>query len=193
MFGEFKRRYNYRLKSLAKYSIEFNNLAVQMRPHQIAYLRLLGRPYTLPYVRRSVGRLTEALLTRGEDSRVEGWRVCAVQTPKSWLLERRANLFFGTLRETFSQTLIRFHRAKCLAVKRQVLDETTYLILTDPQRDWHFLTFFWPLKERLSKVEKPNLRTAHTSNLFCPSFWNWLLICLLLCIFSEQFIFIQRQ
>ena len=28
-----------------------------MRPHRIAYLRLLGRPYTLLYVRRSVGRL----------------------------------------------------------------------------------------------------------------------------------------
>ena len=43
--------------SLAKYSIEFNDLAVQMRPHRIAYLRPLGRPYTLLYVRRSVGRL----------------------------------------------------------------------------------------------------------------------------------------
>ena len=43
--------------SLAKYSIEFNDLAVQMRPHRIAYLRLLGRPYTLLYVGRSVGRL----------------------------------------------------------------------------------------------------------------------------------------
>ena len=33
--------------SLAKYSIEFNSKAVQMRPHRIAHLRLLGRPYTL--------------------------------------------------------------------------------------------------------------------------------------------------
>ena len=43
--------------SLVKYSIEFNDIAVQMRPHRIAYLRLLGRPYTLLYVRRSLGRL----------------------------------------------------------------------------------------------------------------------------------------
>ena len=55
MFGELNE---VQLKtSLAKYSIEFNDLAVQMRPRQIAYLRLLGRPYTLLYVRRSVGRL----------------------------------------------------------------------------------------------------------------------------------------
>ena len=44
--------------SLAKYSIEFNDLAVQKRPHRIPYLKLLGRPYTLLYVNRSVGRLT---------------------------------------------------------------------------------------------------------------------------------------
>ena len=43
--------------SLAKYSVEFNDLAVQMRPHRIVYLSLLGRPYTLLYVRRSVSRL----------------------------------------------------------------------------------------------------------------------------------------
>ena len=46
MFGEFKEATQ--LKTLlAKNSIEFNDLAVQMRPHRIAYLRLLGRPYTL--------------------------------------------------------------------------------------------------------------------------------------------------
>ena len=56
MFGEFNETAQPKT-SLAKYSIEFNYLAVQMRPHQIAYLRLLGRPYTLLYVRRSVGRL----------------------------------------------------------------------------------------------------------------------------------------
>ena len=56
MFGEFKEATQ--LKTLlAKNSIEFNDLAVQMRPHRIAYLRLLGRPYTLLYGRRSVGRL----------------------------------------------------------------------------------------------------------------------------------------
>ena len=57
MFGEFNEAAQLKT-SLAKYSIDFNNLAVQMRPHRIAYLRLLGRPYTLLYVRRSVGRLS---------------------------------------------------------------------------------------------------------------------------------------
>ena len=56
MFGEFNEATQLKT-SLAKYSIEFNDLAVQMRPHRIAYLRLLGRPYTLQYVRKSVGRL----------------------------------------------------------------------------------------------------------------------------------------
>ena len=56
MFGEFNEATQLKT-SLAKYSIEFNDLAVQMRPHRIVYLRLLGRPYTLLYVRRSVGRL----------------------------------------------------------------------------------------------------------------------------------------
>ena len=56
MFGEFNETAQPKT-SLAKYSIEFNYLAVQMRPHQIAYLRLLDRPYTLLYARRSVGRL----------------------------------------------------------------------------------------------------------------------------------------
>ena len=56
MFGEFNETTQLKT-SLAKYSIEFNDLDVQMRPHQITYLRLLGRPYTLLYVRRSVGRL----------------------------------------------------------------------------------------------------------------------------------------
>ena len=70
-----------RLKtSLAKYWKEFNDLAVKMRPHGIAYFlkyaipcgrictakslnsiqyRQLGRPYTTLYARRSVGRLRE--------------------------------------------------------------------------------------------------------------------------------------
>ena len=56
MFGEFNEATQLKT-SLAKNSIKFNDLAVQMRPHRIAYLRLLGRPYTLLYVRRSVGRL----------------------------------------------------------------------------------------------------------------------------------------
>ena len=56
MFGEFNEATQLKT-SLAKYSIEFNDLAVQTRPHRIAYLRLLGNPYTLLYVRRSVDRL----------------------------------------------------------------------------------------------------------------------------------------
>ena len=47
MFGEFNEATQLKT-SLAKYSIEFNDLAVQM--HRIAHLRLLGRPYTLLYV-----------------------------------------------------------------------------------------------------------------------------------------------
>ena len=56
MFGEFNEATQPET-SLAKYSIEFNDLAVQMQPHQIPFSRLLGRPYTLLYVSRSVGRL----------------------------------------------------------------------------------------------------------------------------------------
>ena len=56
MFGEFNETAQLKT-SLAKYSIEFNDLAVQTRPHRVAYLRLLGRPYKLLYARRSVGRL----------------------------------------------------------------------------------------------------------------------------------------
>ena len=56
MLGEFNEARQLKA-SLAKYSIEFNELAVKMRPHRIAYLRLLGRPYTLLYDRRSVGRI----------------------------------------------------------------------------------------------------------------------------------------
>ena len=40
MFGEFNEATQLKI-SLAKYLIEFNELAVQMRPHRIAYLRLL--------------------------------------------------------------------------------------------------------------------------------------------------------
>ena len=57
MFGEFNEATQLKT-SITKNSIKFSDLAVQMRPHRIAYLRLLGRPYTLLYVRRSVGRLT---------------------------------------------------------------------------------------------------------------------------------------
>ena len=64
MFGEFNEATQLKT-SLAKYSIEFNDLAVQMRPHRIAYLRLLGRPYTLLNVRRSVGRLLKRRNERG--------------------------------------------------------------------------------------------------------------------------------
>ena len=49
MFGEFNEETQLKT-SLAKYLIEFNDLAVQMRSHRIAYLRMLGKPYTLLYV-----------------------------------------------------------------------------------------------------------------------------------------------
>ena len=57
MFGEFNEAAQPKTL-LAEYSIEFDYSAVQMRPHRIAYLRLLGRRDTLLYARRSVGRLT---------------------------------------------------------------------------------------------------------------------------------------
>ena len=57
MFGEFNEAAQPKT-SLAKYSMEFNDLSVQIRLHRITYLRLLGRPYTLLYVSRSMGRLT---------------------------------------------------------------------------------------------------------------------------------------
>ena len=60
MFGESNEAAQLKT-SLAKYSMEFNDLAVQTRLHRIAFLRLLGRPYTLLYVRRSVGRLHQGL------------------------------------------------------------------------------------------------------------------------------------
>ena len=63
MFGEFNEATQLKI-SIAKYSIESNDLAVQMRPNRIAYLRLLGRPYILLYVRRSVGRLLLVSLHR---------------------------------------------------------------------------------------------------------------------------------
>ena len=56
MFGELYEEEQPKT-SLAKYLIEFNDLAVQRRPYRIPFLRLLGRPYTLLYVSRSVGRL----------------------------------------------------------------------------------------------------------------------------------------
>ena len=46
MFSEFNEAAQPKT-SLAKYSIEFNDLAVQTRPHGIAFLRLLGRPYCM--------------------------------------------------------------------------------------------------------------------------------------------------
>ena len=61
MFGEFNEAAQPKT-SLARFSIEFNYFAVKMRPHRIAHLRLLGRPYTLLYVRRSVGRLNNLSL-----------------------------------------------------------------------------------------------------------------------------------
>ena len=54
MFGEFNEATQLKT-SLAKYSIEFNDLAIQMRPHRITYLRLLCLPYTLLYARKVCG------------------------------------------------------------------------------------------------------------------------------------------
>ena len=56
MFGEFIEATKLKT-SLAKYSIEFNDLAVQMRPHKIAYLRLLGR-VILPYLNNNINNNT---------------------------------------------------------------------------------------------------------------------------------------
>ena len=61
MFGEYNEATQLKT-SPAKYSIEFNDLAVQMRPHRIEYLRLLGRSYTLLYVRRSVNIFNNKLI-----------------------------------------------------------------------------------------------------------------------------------
>ena len=63
MFGEFNEAAQLKT-SIAKYSIEFNDLAVQTRSHRIPYLRLLDRPYTLLYVSRSMGRLVETVSKR---------------------------------------------------------------------------------------------------------------------------------
>ena len=43
-----------------KTSLELNDFAVQMRPHRIPYLTLLGRPYThFCMCKKSVGRLVD--------------------------------------------------------------------------------------------------------------------------------------
>ena len=65
MFGEFNEATQPKT-SLAKYSIEFNDLAVQSHPHQIPFLRLLGRPNRLLYVSRFVGRLVKSLKGNGK-------------------------------------------------------------------------------------------------------------------------------
>ena len=78
MFGEFNEATQLKT-SLANYSIEFNDLAVQMCPHRIAYLRLLGRPYTLLYVRRSVGRLGHYKILKAEIQESKGGK-CFVFT-----------------------------------------------------------------------------------------------------------------
>ena len=56
MFSEFNETPQPKT-SLVKYSIELNDLPIQTLPYRMLYLRLLGRPYTLLYVSRSVGRL----------------------------------------------------------------------------------------------------------------------------------------
>ena len=49
-------------KTLAKYFVKFNDFAEPQRPHRRAYLRLLGRPYTLLYVKKSVGKTQNPML-----------------------------------------------------------------------------------------------------------------------------------
>ena len=71
MFGEFNEATQLKT-SRTKYSIEFNDLAVQMRPHRIAYLRPLGRPYTLLYVRRSVDRLGRYIFNKSK-KKIKSW------------------------------------------------------------------------------------------------------------------------
>ena len=46
---------------ITKYTVELKYLAVELRPHEMSILRLLGRPYTLLYVSRSVCRLYKTL------------------------------------------------------------------------------------------------------------------------------------
>ena len=62
MFGEFNEVAQPKT-SLAKYSIKFNDLAAQTRPHGIAYLRLLDRSYTLLYV-KIIGRARSSNFTK---------------------------------------------------------------------------------------------------------------------------------
>ena len=72
MFGEFNEVAQPKT-SLAKYSIAFNDLVVQMRLQGIAYLRLFDRPYTLLYVRRSMGRLLYLRLIERNHSVKQVW------------------------------------------------------------------------------------------------------------------------
>ena len=58
VFGEFNEAGKPKT-SLSKYSIECNDFAVQILPHRIPYLKLLARPYTILYVKRSVVKLIQ--------------------------------------------------------------------------------------------------------------------------------------
>ena len=55
MFSEFNEAEKPKT-SFAKYSVKFNDLAVQMRPHRIAYLRLLSRPLHITVYEKVCGQ-----------------------------------------------------------------------------------------------------------------------------------------
>ena len=57
--------------SLAKYSIEFNDLAVQMRTHRIAYLRLLGRSLYITVCEKVCGQTTWKLNTTNKRNKIK--------------------------------------------------------------------------------------------------------------------------
>ena len=63
---------------------------MQTRLHRIAYLRLLGRPYTLLYVKRSVGRL----------------EVCQVGLSRPWILDYSKILRFKLHRRKVNKYIL---------------------------------------------------------------------------------------
>ena len=54
MFGKFNEA-NKPKTSFAKYSVEFNDFVWKTAPHRRPYVRLLGRFYTLIYMKRLAG------------------------------------------------------------------------------------------------------------------------------------------
>ena len=101
-------------KSYKKYKNVFN--VIENRPLQ-GPVNLMYEKFSPPFIFNELLK-TITLSLHTYRVRVERWWVCAAQTPQSWSLERLANLHFGTIRvgkkvtlkETFSQTGIRFNR-----------------------------------------------------------------------------------